>query len=61
MNYLENQLQNLKAYRQDRLDLAHYLIAHPEEMELLMNFCTQVERDISYRAAWILVAVSSAA
>lgn len=54
MNFLENQLQNLKAYRQDRLDLAHYLIAHPEEMELLMNFCTQVERDISYRAAWIL-------
>ena len=43
-----------RAYREVRLDIAHWVIDHPETFPQLLNICFKVDDKISYKAAWIL-------
>ncbi|MGJ8666252.1 MAG: adenylosuccinate lyase [Patiriisocius sp.] len=47
-------LQYTKAYRETRLEVAHWVLDRPEIFPELLDFCFQVDDEISYRAAWIL-------
>lgn len=51
---LEEKLQQLKAYRKDRLEIAHWIVRHPEEFENLLHYTKKTDEDISYKAAWIM-------
>lgn len=53
-NSLYAMLQNLKAYRKDRLEAAYVVIQNPDGMEELLGYCTEVNDPISYKAAWVL-------
>jgi len=43
-----------RAYRQTRLDVAHWVIAHSETFPDLLKICFDEESKISHKAAWIL-------
>jgi len=43
-----------RAYRKVRLDIAHWVIDHPETFPQLLEICFKVDNKISYKAAWIL-------
>jgi len=51
---LYEKLNNTKAYRQTRLDVAHWVLERPETITSLLDFCFEVDTKISYKAAWIL-------
>lgn len=51
---LYRQLSYTKAYRQTRLDVAQWVMDHPETFPELLNYCFQIDTEISYRATWIL-------
>ncbi|MCH2488840.1 MAG: adenylosuccinate lyase [Flavobacteriales bacterium] len=51
---LLEKLQYTKAYRKTRLDVAHWVLDHPETFSELLNYCYKTEADISYKATWIL-------
>lgn len=51
---LLTKLKNTKAYRKTRLDVAHYVLDHPETFPELLTYCFNETNDISYKAAWIL-------
>lgn len=53
-NSLYLTLENLKAYRKDRLEVAYTVIQNPDLMEVLLACCAQVDDSISYKAAWVL-------
>ncbi len=54
MDFFIHKLNQLKAYRKDREELAHYVLDHPENFEQLLDTCFKVDEDISYKAAWIM-------
>jgi len=43
-----------RAYRKTRLDIAQWVIDHPETFSELLNICFKTDEKISYKAAWIL-------
>ncbi len=43
-----------KAYRKVRLDIARWVIEHPETFPQLLDICFKSNDNISYKAAWIL-------
>ena len=43
-----------RAYRKTRLELAHWVIAHPETFPDLLTICFDENNNISHKAAWIL-------
>ena len=43
-----------RAYRKVRLDIAHWVIDHPETFPQLLDICFKSNDKISYKAAWIL-------
>lgn len=51
---LFEKLKNTKAYRQSRLDVALWVLDHPETFPELLDYCFQIETELSYRATWIL-------
>ncbi|HBY69971.1 MAG TPA: adenylosuccinate lyase [Flavobacteriaceae bacterium] len=51
---LLQQLSYTKAYRKNRLDAAHWVIAHPETFGELLTYCLTSKDDLSYKAAWVL-------
>tara|TARA_R100001369_G_scaffold88209_1_gene124447 strand:+ start:1385 stop:1972 length:588 start_codon:yes stop_codon:yes gene_type:complete len=51
---LLQQLSYTKAYRKNRLDAAHWVIAHPETFGELLTYCLTAKDDLSYKAAWVL-------
>lgn len=51
--FIEN-LETLKAYRKDREILADWILTHPENFELLLKTCFQVNENVSYKAIWVL-------
>ncbi|OAB78880.1 hypothetical protein [Cochleicola gelatinilyticus] len=51
---LLKKLQYTKAYRQTRLDVANWVIDHPETFHTLITYCFKDPSDIAYKAAWIL-------
>ncbi len=53
-NELEQKLNNLKAYRRDRENLANWVIHQPLLFKSLLRICFQVDQKISYKAAWVL-------
>jgi hypothetical protein len=51
---LYQKLNYTKAYRQTRLDVAHWVMEHPETFPVLLDYCFQIETELSFRATWIL-------
>ncbi|GHC52717.1 hypothetical protein [Ulvibacter litoralis] len=51
---LLEKLNYTKAYRKTRLEVAHWVLEHPETLPELLEHCFTVKDDISYKAAWIL-------
>lgn len=51
---LYKKLSYQRAYRQTRLDIAQWVMDHPETFPELLNYCFQKDDEISYRATWIL-------
>lgn len=51
---LLEKLNNTKAYRKTRLEVAHWVLAHPETFPKLLSYCFDEKNDFSYKAAWIL-------
>ncbi len=51
---LAEKLKYSRAYRKTRLDVAQWVIEHPETFPDLLNFCFKTEEEISYRATWVL-------
>lgn len=43
-----------RAYRKTRLEIAQWVIDHPENFSELLNICFKVDDKISHKAAWIL-------
>lgn len=43
-----------RAYRKVRLDIAHWVIDHPETFPQLLEICFNADDKTSYKAAWIL-------
>lgn len=54
METLYEKLNNIKAYRQTRLDIARWVLDRPETIDELLSFCFEVDAEISYKATWIL-------
>ncbi|MEX2350639.1 MAG: hypothetical protein WD554_07140 [Flavobacteriaceae bacterium] len=54
MELFTQQLIELKAYRKDREELANYILDNPDYFQQLLETCSRVDEDISYKAAWIL-------
>ncbi|MGV6828606.1 MAG: adenylosuccinate lyase [Flavobacteriales bacterium] len=51
---LEKMLQQTKAYRDSRMQVAQWILDHPETFSELLKYCYQLDKEISYRATWIL-------
>jgi hypothetical protein len=51
---LKEKLNFPRAYRATRLEVAHWVLVHPETFEVLLNFCYSPEKELSYKATWIL-------
>ena len=51
---LYKKLSYTRAYRQTRLDVAQWVMDHPETFTELLHYCFQKDNEISYRATWIL-------
>lgn len=51
---LYKKLSYTRAYRKTRLDVAQWVMDHPETFPELLEFCFQKDEEISYRATWIL-------
>lgn len=51
---LFEKLNYAKAYRQTRLDAANWVLARPQTIRELLEYCFKTEDPISYKAAWIL-------
>ncbi|WP_034258598.1 hypothetical protein [Altibacter lentus] len=51
---LFKKLEHIKAYRQSRLEVAQWVLSHPETLPELLQYCYQVEDEISFRASWVL-------
>ncbi|WP_339702004.1 adenylosuccinate lyase [uncultured Marixanthomonas sp.] len=51
---LLQQLSYTKAYRKNRLDTAHWVIAHPETFGELLTYYLTTKDELSYKAAWVL-------
>ena len=51
---LAKKLTYTRAYRSTRLEVAHWVINHPETLPELLNYCLKNKDEISYRAAWVL-------
>ena len=51
---LAKKLDFPRAYRKTRLEIAQWVIGHPEYVLHLLDFCFKTEQDISYKATWIL-------
>lgn len=44
-----------KAYRKNRLDAAHWVLAHPETFPELLGHCfAESQGDLSHKASWVL-------
>ncbi|PKA83952.1 hypothetical protein ATE92_2121 [Ulvibacter sp. MAR_2010_11] len=51
---LFEKLSYTKAYRQTRLDVAQWVLDHPESFPDLLEYCFLDKTEISYKASWIL-------
>lgn len=51
---LIEKLHHTKAYRQTRLDVANWVIDHPETFNSLLTHCLKDPTEIAYKAAWVL-------
>lgn len=51
---LKQKLNFPRAYRATRLEVAQWVLAHPETFEDLLHFCFSKEKELSYKATWIL-------
>lgn len=54
MSTLQFKLENLKAYRKDRKELANLILNEPDLFKQLLDICFKFDDDISYKAAWVL-------
>lgn len=57
---LIKRLNYTKAYRKTRLEVADWVLAHPELFPDLLQQCYNQESDMSYKASWILEFVCKA-
>lgn len=48
---LAKKLTYTSAYRSTRLEVAHWVINHPETLPELLNYCLKNKEEVSYRAA----------
>ncbi|QNJ98535.1 adenylosuccinate lyase [Constantimarinum furrinae] len=51
---LIQKLNYTKAYRKTRLEVAQWVLDHPETFEELLRVCFSSEKELSYKATWIL-------
>ncbi|KAA3623236.1 MAG: hypothetical protein DWP94_06430 [Flavobacterium sp.] len=49
---LVNQLNYQKAYRENRLKAAQWVLAHPHTFRQLLTYCFEDPTELSYKAAW---------
>ncbi len=54
MEFLIQQLNQLKAYRKDREKLADRVLNNADYFDCIFDCCFDVDEDISYKAAWVL-------
>ncbi|PHS65629.1 MAG: adenylosuccinate lyase [Flavobacterium sp.] len=54
----QNQLSNLTPHKKARLEISELVISNPELFPELLKYCFQTEKEISYKAVWILELVS---
>lgn len=51
---LYQQLDYDKAYRENRLQAAHWVLAHLDTMPRLLEYCFRDDSRLSYKALWVL-------
>lgn len=55
---LQKNLGTLKAYREDRLKIAHFILENPNLLDELISICFTISDKNSHKACWILEFVS---
>ncbi len=48
------QINYKKAYRKNRLDAANWVLAHPETLQELLEFCFHEDNKLATKATWVL-------